>query len=371
MKNNAALKLFLLYCFILTFQNASGGWYTDKASKYKINVPDSWTKQTSFEGTDKILDLSNQDGSIAIQIRAFNVDESVSAETLAELFKEGMLSEGATLQSLSSEFLNDLSGMMGVFTNRFNGMDVGIISFSAVRNNIGYLLFTVMPVAQFEKRANEADAVLNSFTTLQGHEPDINKGSAQNNGVDIEGEGSSYGKANIKAQSNSANSVWPHVALNISNNNNRNKPALKSGYSWNTGIREFKYQAPKDMTVNESGYLVEMHHYRGAAGNMVIRYIRNRSMKGYETIEKAVQKLMDDPNSTTSNVGVVNINGYEMHLLQAKSTAGMNNNIILRYDYVLFAVGDDLMWVTFSANASDFKRMEEVAKNILSTFYKG
>jgi len=170
MKNNAALKLFLLYCFILTFQNVSGGWYTDKALKYKINVPDNWTKQTSFEGTDKILDLSNLDGSIAIQIRAFNVDESVSAETLAELFKEGMLSEGATLQSQSPEYLNDLQGVMGVFTNNFDGMDVGIISFSAVSSKIAYLIFTVIPIDQFEMRAKEADAVLNTFTALSDSE---------------------------------------------------------------------------------------------------------------------------------------------------------------------------------------------------------
>ncbi|HKK10692.1 MAG TPA: hypothetical protein VJ939_07625, partial [Bacteroidales bacterium] len=81
------------------------------------------------------------------------------------------------------------------------------------------------------------------------------------------------------------------MGLNILNNNGNNIPVLKSGFTWNTGIKEFKYQAPKDMTLDESGYLVEMHHYRGAAGNIVIRFIRSKSMKGYETIEKAVQKL--------------------------------------------------------------------------------
>ena len=370
MKNQVFFKSLFVLCFSLMLQAANAGWYTDQAMNYKINVPENWTKQTLIEGTDKILDLASPDGSIAIQIRAFEVDAGVNAETLGALFKEGMLSEGATLQSQSSEYLNELQGVMGVFTNNYDGMDVGIISFSTVSSNIGYLIFTVIPINQFEQRAKEADAILNTFTILSGSEAlvlreTLNQVNSNENSRKYSGN---ISKTETKKES--GKSEWPHVALNILNNNGNNQPALKSGFTWNTGIKEFKYQAPKDMTSDESGYLVEMHHYRGAAGNIVLRYIRRKSMKGYETVEKAVDKLLNDPNSITTDCGKVTINGYEMHLLQSKSNVGMNSNHGMRYDYIVFAIGEDIMWMTFSGSANNFQRMEEVARHILRSFYK-
>jgi len=160
------LKLFFLLSFLMITSASSAQWHVEETFKYKINVPAGWNKNSSMEGSDKILDLTNPDGYIAIQIRTFEVDETVTAQQLANVFDKKLIAEGSIQLNMSDEYLNGIPGVKGVYNNSYGDTNMGIITFFFTRNLVGYLIFTVIPAGQFSIKTDEADLVLNTFTIL-------------------------------------------------------------------------------------------------------------------------------------------------------------------------------------------------------------
>lgn len=163
--------IFLSIAFLLVTKLALAGWQIDNEFNFKINVPDNWSKQTYFEGTVKVHDFSNPDGNMAIQIRCFAADAGVNSSILAEVFDENLLNQGASRLSKTDETLNGIPGVMGVYKNTFDGIEMAIVTFSTVPGDEGYLIFAIVPLQQFEQLAQEVDKVLNTFTLLS--EPEI------------------------------------------------------------------------------------------------------------------------------------------------------------------------------------------------------
>jgi len=143
-----------------------GQWLIDHEHHYKINVPTTWTQETYMDGSDKIADLLSADGNVAIQIRSFAVDQSVDAKMLATVFDEGMQAEGASRLELSPDEFNGMPCYYAIYANTIDGLKVGVVSVSLVQNNIGYLIFSVIPAELFDQRAADADQLLNTFEVI-------------------------------------------------------------------------------------------------------------------------------------------------------------------------------------------------------------
>jgi hypothetical protein len=167
MEKRKTFRFLILTVFVLVISSAvlKADWITDNAYQFKINVPSNWGVSSYMEGTDKVHEFTSPDENIFIQLRCFD-NGGLDASYLAELFDEGLIAEGSTQVSLTNEQLNGLPGVMGVYTNNYEGTDMGIITFTAVNDNLGYLMFIVVPVEQFEQKADEAYRVLNTFTLL-------------------------------------------------------------------------------------------------------------------------------------------------------------------------------------------------------------
>ncbi len=219
MKYKIKIRLLSFICiFLFGISTTQAQWLTDTEHNYKINVPSGWSQSQYLDGTDRISDLASADGNIAIQIRSFEAGMDIDAQTMARLFDEGLKGEGANQLALSADELNGLPGIMGVYTNTMDGMEIAIVTFSAVKNQIGYLLFTVIPTAQFDQRVNEADAVLNSFAITQA--------TAQNNNKPTGGLGglgglSGGGKknSNTPTNNNTADKSNNYVTISSSDRN--------------------------------------------------------------------------------------------------------------------------------------------------------
>lgn len=169
MKTKSCLTIILTAVIILITSAANATWITDNEFKFKIDVPSDWSNNNYLEGTDKIYDFTDPSGNIAIQIRCFEVDASVNASLIAKVFDEGLVADGATKLSYSNEELNGLPGILSGYSNTYDGMAMGIVTFSAVSGGVGYLIFTVMPMDRFEQLMPAANAVLNSFTVLSSN----------------------------------------------------------------------------------------------------------------------------------------------------------------------------------------------------------
>lgn len=182
MKNRNKIILLIVVNFLIT-TTVKATWITDNDYKFKIDVPSNWSKNSYLDGTDKVYDISNPDGTVAIQIRCFEVDASVTNSMLAQIFDEGLISDGATQLNYSNEELNGIPGVMAVYTSNYSGTDMGIVTFTSVKENLAYLIYVVVPVAQFDQKVEEADAVLSSFTLLKTDSQTVKQEEPQDPGT--------------------------------------------------------------------------------------------------------------------------------------------------------------------------------------------
>lgn len=163
MKRYLSLLTLLL---LLVSSGANAKWYIDKQYKFKINVPDNWSAKNYLEGTDKVYDFTSPDDNVAIQLRAFNAEEGITTNLIAELFDEEFTSQGGTKLSLADDELNGIPGKLGVYKNKYEQNEVALVTFATVQNNIGYIFLIIVPVDIFDQKVQETDAILNTFTIL-------------------------------------------------------------------------------------------------------------------------------------------------------------------------------------------------------------
>ncbi len=167
MKTAKQIALLLVFSFAYLSVTGQLKSHTDDQYQFRLEFPSDWAVKSFMDGSDKVLDLLSPDENIAIQLRCFAAEADISANDVAKLMDEEMQVQGAKQHSYSKEELNGIPGVMGVYTNSYDGLEVAVVTFSIVTDQKGYLLFTVIPVVEFENRINEADAVLNSFSLLK------------------------------------------------------------------------------------------------------------------------------------------------------------------------------------------------------------
>ncbi|MCF8234420.1 MAG: lipocalin family protein [Bacteroidales bacterium] len=179
MKAKRSLFLNILIALILLSGTIQAKWYTDSRFKFKIDVPSNWTSNIYTEGTDKVYDFTSPDQNIAIQLRAFEAGDGVSAKVISDLMDEGITGEGASQVNRSQDEINGTKGELGVYTNNFDGQDMVLITFSTVQNNIGYMFLIVVPSNVLDQKSAEIDAILNTFTINSVAQVRIDKPATQ------------------------------------------------------------------------------------------------------------------------------------------------------------------------------------------------
>ncbi|MCF8234419.1 MAG: hypothetical protein K9G67_03825 [Bacteroidales bacterium] len=170
-----AKQFAFLLVFLIAYLSASGQLknYTDNQYQFSLGFPPDWSVKSFTDGADKVLDLLSPDENIAIQLRCFAAGADISSSDVAKLMDNEMQAQGAKQHSYSKDELNGIPGVMGVYSNSYDGLEVAIVTFSIVTNQTGYLLFTVIPLLEFENKINEADAVLNSFSLLKAKDTPV------------------------------------------------------------------------------------------------------------------------------------------------------------------------------------------------------
>jgi len=67
--------------------------------------------------------------------------------------------------------LNGIKGKFGVYKNTYDGIEVGMGVFYAIKNAKGYIVLSMISTSVFDKYSAKADAVLNSFTITGKSDP--------------------------------------------------------------------------------------------------------------------------------------------------------------------------------------------------------
>jgi len=159
------ISVAMLLCIMIMFVTiASAEWITDSDYKFRINIPSSWSASSYTDGTDKIYDFYSPDENIAIQIRAFEATDGVTAELLAQVYESDYLPKGSYKQSLDDHITkNGIPGKLGVYNARYNEMDISMSAFYTVQNGYGYVLLVIVPTHMMEEKGPEIAPVTQSF----------------------------------------------------------------------------------------------------------------------------------------------------------------------------------------------------------------
>ncbi|NOR87053.1 MAG: hypothetical protein GQ527_05540, partial [Bacteroidales bacterium] len=160
MKKLAYLLFLVCVPFLLSAQ-----WVTDNEFGFKINVPSNWTKESKMDGTDKIHDFLDPTRNIFLEVRAFKADASINADKIAQVFESQYLST-ATRVAFENYTLNNTAGKFAGYTMNVDGLDVGIGAFYAVKNGIGYVLWSMIETKHYQQYSGQGDAILNTFTSF-------------------------------------------------------------------------------------------------------------------------------------------------------------------------------------------------------------
>lgn len=150
--------------FLFFLSSSYATWYNEPAYGFKINVPASWSSNNFQDGTDKVYDFYSPDQNIAIQLRAFESNGQVSTDLLIQVYEENMLPAGTRREMLFEKTsVNGIPGKQGVYSSRYNNMDVTMSAFYAVPNNYGYVLLVIVPTSMMEQKAEEIKEVTHTF----------------------------------------------------------------------------------------------------------------------------------------------------------------------------------------------------------------
>jgi hypothetical protein len=158
-------KIVLSFLFLWLVQIVSAQWVTDQNYGFKINVPSNWTQESKMDGSDMVYDFVDPSQNIFLEVRAFKIDGSLNADRIAQAFEQQYLSTGNRV-AYEDYTLNNTAGKFAGYTMHVNGLDVGIGTFYAVKNGIGYVLWSMIETRFYQQYSAQTDAILNTFTTI-------------------------------------------------------------------------------------------------------------------------------------------------------------------------------------------------------------
>jgi hypothetical protein len=136
---------------------------------FEITVPDNWRTNSFVDGTDRVWALVAPDRNATVRIRAFQAPSGLTMPLLITAFETHVLKDAQRL-TLEPYTLNGIAGQMAGYKAKFDNIDVGIGCFYTIQKQKAYIVWSMIPVALFQARSAEADAILNTFT-LSGFGP--------------------------------------------------------------------------------------------------------------------------------------------------------------------------------------------------------
>jgi len=139
-------------------------WLTDQTFGFKIQVPSNWTKESKMDGTDKVYDFLDPSQNLFIEVRAFKA-AGITCDQIVQVFENQYLSTANRL-AFDNYTLNNTAGKFAGYTMNVDGLNVGIGAFYAVKNGIGYVIWSMIETQYYNQYSQKGDAVMNTFTTF-------------------------------------------------------------------------------------------------------------------------------------------------------------------------------------------------------------
>lgn len=308
-------------------------WVTDYEFNFKIDVPASWTKNMFNDGTDRVHAFLSPDENLAIRIRAFKVDQNVTLDLVASLFKNNILGQCEQL-TLRDKTINGYRGMLGAYRGYYNGTRVGAGVFYTIQNGIAYIVWSVAPIHLFDTKVTESDGITSTFTILSSNVHSYNKSHSSGLSNTFRDRGLGY---SIQYPSN-----WVFT---------KTKPYIVI-FSGRQGTPEYY------VTVN-----IQNLASTSMGGNFnnvdgVIQHFKNQLYSGARNVYVSQAERFD------FQVAGRNISGKVLEMSYTRQNENFKQMLVVfpRYDYKLFYA------FMYTAAANDYNRYQNIAIQMLDTW---
>jgi len=164
-------SFFILISFIFIASSAFSQWQVDQKYGMKINIPSDWSKKSYQDGTDQVYEFYSADQTVAVQLRAFSADPSLTLELLIQVYEQAMIPAGANRLSLNDHTsVNGIPGKQGVYQLNQGGTIISLAAFYVIQKGNAYVLTAIIPNEVLEKKSVEVKSVTQSFQ-INGFEP--------------------------------------------------------------------------------------------------------------------------------------------------------------------------------------------------------
>lgn len=156
--------LAILFLLIFSTHQIFAQWQTDHQYGMKINVPADWSKKSYKDGTDQVYEFYNAEGNVAITLRAFVADPSLTMDLLVQVFEQAMLPSGTQRLSLEDHLsYNGIPGKQAVYRVDDGGVLISIVCFYAIQNGNAYIVTGIIPNQLLEQKSEELKSITQSF----------------------------------------------------------------------------------------------------------------------------------------------------------------------------------------------------------------
>lgn len=145
--------------------SAAKQWIIDQEFGFKIQIPDDFQRNSQMQGSDKVHIFSSPDNNLGVFIRAFSVGKGTTHALMEKTWREKILLN-STLQGSQKDTVNGITGTVYVYSWDVDGTPCVAAAFFTIQNNLGYIVWVVVPKKLYQLKTKEADAITNTFTLL-------------------------------------------------------------------------------------------------------------------------------------------------------------------------------------------------------------
>ncbi|GEM_PF-1601153 len=140
-------------------------WVEDNQLGFKISVPANYSATSNQQGGAKIYAFMSPDQNVAVLINSYSASPGQTIDNVISDFLRDII-KGAVQLTLENSTMNGVQGKAAGYKWRTNNKNTVVLAFYALERGFAYIVWSLIPEDQFNKRAAEAVKITDSFTLL-------------------------------------------------------------------------------------------------------------------------------------------------------------------------------------------------------------
>lgn len=169
--NNTAVRLSIVWTMVAVWGIVAGtanaadysnGVFSDAVSGFSVTVPADWQRQAMSNNDSNTHLFVSPDQNVAVGVTTYSDGGKGALGTILANFQQAVFAGSAQIAEQTTS-LNNIKGMLRAYRVQNPDGPVIVGAFSANGKDKSYVLWSMIPEAQYQGRYKDSDAILNTF----------------------------------------------------------------------------------------------------------------------------------------------------------------------------------------------------------------